>query len=188
MFKQINNLISWLKPISSVNKSNLKQNILTSTTSIKNKKSIDSNKTSASNISKKPDCLKHFHGNGKHFIWLEPCEEPCYKFLNPIKVFSTKIQIPNIAQESSSIYRKKYLDKHLETKYHRQCEKAVRLSTLLILNAGKSSPIGQAILKSKSDLANKIGSSLIYVYEDAKKLTLSAQTHPIRVVNKHDCK
>lgn len=43
-------------------------------------------------------------------------------------------------------------------------------------------PIGKAIKYSNEKLAKKIGSLLIYVYNDAKKLTLSAYSFPSRAV------
>lgn len=60
----------------------------------------------------------------------------------------------------------------------------MRLSTLSVLDAGKSSPMGHSILKSQANLANKIGALLIHVYGDAKKLTLNAHTYPMRVVTR----
>lgn len=145
----------------------------TSILSFNKKESIAT--ASVSNICKKSDIFKHYHRNGKHFVRCEIC----YKFPNLVKAFSEKNQIPNIAQECGAIYRNEYVNKHLETKYHLHCEKAIRLSTLPALDSGKSS-IDDLILKSQSNLANKIGSLLIHVYGDAKKLTLSAQTFPVR--------
>jgi hypothetical protein len=46
----------------------------------------------------------------------------------------------------------------------------------------KSTTIGQMIIKSKEKLANRIRSLLIHVYGDAKKLTLSAYSYPMRII------
>jgi hypothetical protein len=56
-----------------------------------------------------------------------------------VKAFFEKSQIPNIAQECGAIYRNEYVNKHLETKYHLHCKKAMRLLTLPALDSGKSS-------------------------------------------------
>jgi len=42
--------------------------------------------------------------------------------------------------------------------------------------------MGRAILKANEKLGNKIGSLMTHTYGDAKKLTLSAYTYPMRVI------
>lgn len=98
------------------------------------------------NIYKKTNNFKNYYRNEKHLIWCQAC----FKSPNLIKAFSEKIQIPNIAQECGTIYRKEYVDKHLATKNHKQCEKTLILSILSVLNAGESSSMGHFILKSQS--------------------------------------
>ena len=46
----------------------------------------------------------------------------------------------------------------------------------------KETPMGKAISKTNEELATKIGSLFIHVYGDGKKLTLPANSFPMRVV------
>lgn len=67
---------------------------------------------------------------------------------------------------------------------HILCTRAHRLSSLSSSEVlkDKSSAIGLAVSKANNDLASKIGSCMIHVYNDAKKLTLSGYSFPGRVV------
>jgi len=51
-----------------------------------------------------------------------------------------------------------------------------------IPEVAKSTTFGQMVIKSKEKLADRIGSLMINVYGDAKKLTLSAHTYPTIVI------
>lgn len=53
---------------------------------------------------------------------------------------------------------------------------------MTIPEVAKSTTFGQMVIKSKGILANRIGSLIIHVYGDAKKLTLSAHSCPMRVI------
>jgi hypothetical protein len=58
----------------------------------------------------------------------------------------------------------------------------LRLSTLPNSIVQQSTQLGRAILKTNEKLSNKIGSLMIHIYGDAKKLTLSAYIFPMRVI------
>jgi len=58
----------------------------------------------------------------------------------------------------------------------------LRLSTLPNSIVQQSTQMGRAILKANEKLGDKIGSLMIHTYGDAKKLTLSAYTYPMRVI------
>jgi len=54
--------------------------------------------------------------------------------------------------------------------------------TIPLIQTAQRTPIGKLILKVNEKLANKIGCLMIQIYNDAKKLTLSANTLPSRSV------
>ncbi|XP_025190261.1 uncharacterized protein LOC112590884 isoform X2 [Melanaphis sacchari] len=89
-----------------------------------------------------------------------------------------------IAQICGTIYREDVKKKHLLSEGHILCTRAHRLSSLSSSEVlkDKSSAIGLAVSKANNDLASKIGSCMIHVYNDAKKLTLSGYSFPGRVV------
>lgn len=66
----------------------------------------------------------------------------------------------------------------MKTDYHIECKKAERLKTLKKLKM----PCDQHISKAHIQMANRICSLAITVFNDAKKLSLSAFTWPSRIV------
>ncbi|KAF0714641.1 E3 SUMO-protein ligase KIAA1586-like isoform X4 [Aphis craccivora] len=122
--------------------------------------------------------FSHMHRNGKHYISCK-C---CIKFPELVKLYSRRSKIPNIADESGALFRVETVNHHINQQYHNECLKAMRLASLSSASAFQESQIGTSLIKSKQQLANKIGSLMYFVYGDAKKLTLSAFSYPMRVV------
>lgn len=122
--------------------------------------------------------FSHMHRNGKHYISCK-C---CIKFPELVKLYSRRSKIPNIADESGALFRVETVNHHINQQYHNECLKTMRLASLSSASAFQESQIGTSLIKSKQQLANKIGSLMYFVYGDAKKLTLSAFSYPMRVV------
>ena len=125
--------------------------------------------------------LKHIHKNGRHYVRCETC------FSNPmvVKMFSRRAKVPAISQESGTIYRKSIVSSHFESEIHREARKTSRLSSLTgpeKLQLTRLTPIGRALSVADARLAAKVGSLFLHVYHGAKRLTLSANSFPSRVV------
>jgi len=71
---------------------------------------------------------------------------------------------------------------HLSTTYHKKAAQVYHIQTLTSSQALQATAIGRSIIKGNELLANRIGSLLILVYNDAKKLTLSGNSFPGRAV------
>ncbi|KAL5245424.1 hypothetical protein ACI65C_012834 [Semiaphis heraclei] len=118
------------------------------------------------------------HRHGKHYIKCIACN----KYPDIVKKHTIKSQIPKITQDLGALFRQEVIDNHLTKPYHTISIKMLRLSTLPNSIVQQSTQMGRAILKANEKLGNKIGSLMIHTYGDAKKLTLSAYTYPMRVI------
>ncbi|CAB4039605.1 E3 SUMO- ligase KIAA1586-like isoform X4 [Paramuricea clavata] len=139
-------------------------------------------KTSEKNTKEpKEDNLKHLHKNGRHYVRCKTC------FSNPnvVKIFSRKAKLPAIAQGPGTIYRKSVVSDHLNSEIHREAKKTKRLLSLKgpeKLHMTSLTPIGRALSIADAQLAAKVASLFFHVYHGAKRLTLSANSFPSRVV------
>ena len=109
--------------------------------------------------------------------------ETCFLNSNAVKIFSRMAKVPAIAQETESIYRKSVVSDHLNSEIHR--EKARRLLSLKgpeRYQLTTLTPIGRALSNADAQLAAKVGSLIFHVYHGARRLTLSANSFPSRVV------
>lgn len=120
----------------------------------------------------------HTHRNGKHYISCKCCT----KFPDLVKIYTKRAKIPNIADECGVLYRLETVNHHIKQPYHNECLKAMRLASVSSTTAFQESPIGTSLIKPKQQFENKIGSLMYFVYGDAKKLTLSAFSYPMRVI------
>ncbi|XP_025204369.1 E3 SUMO-protein ligase KIAA1586-like isoform X1 [Melanaphis sacchari] len=137
---------------------------------------IQQNNTTLVNDS---SCIKHFHFKGKHLIRCEPC----YAEQDIVKRYSNnKSKVPAIAQEYGTKYLLKVLNDHLSTTYHIEAIKVHKYKTLNTSEKMAITPMGKAVNQANDKLARKIGCLMIHVYNDAKKLTLSAYSFPSRVI------
>lgn len=140
--------------------------------------SVSSKSPLSCTTNKKDLFFKHFYIKSRHYIRCTPCyEEP-----NLIKKYTNKLKISAIAQVSGIIYREKIVSEHVSTLYHIEAVKVNKLKSLNTSDKMAIPPMGKAINYSNEKLAKKIGTLLIHVYNDAKKLTLSAYSFPSRVV------
>ena len=107
--------------------------------------------------------------------------EICFKNLNTVKL-CVKKQLPAIVHECGAVYRTRIVEKHSQTDHHKEALKSSRLRALPLEKVYEETSVGIMISSANEKLANKIGAPMLQVYNDAKKLTLSAYSWPSRIV------
>ena len=123
-------------------------------------------------------CFVHLHRHGRHLVYCDPC----MKESHVVKRYAPKGKLPPITLPRGTVYRKAVTDVHVKSEMHRQVMKKQRLDSLSRMEVAQVSHLDKLISTANEDLANKIGSLLILVYGDGKKLSLSANSFPMRVV------
>eukprot|EP00794_Sanderia_malayensis_P010342 gene10342-11418_t len=121
--------------------------------------------------------LSNFHENGKHHVRCEIC----FTNLGTVRLYTDK-QLPAIVLECGTIYRKRTIHNHIETMYHKEAVKSRKLKIMSPEKMYEIKPMSQLISSANEKIANKIGALMLQVYNDAKKLTLSAYSWPSRIV------
>lgn len=102
----------------------------------------------------------------------------CWKFPNIVKQFISK-KPPAIASANGTRFYAKIVTEHLSAAYHKECEKANRISSIEVTTAA---PMEIAISKANKQLIDRVGKLMIQVYLDAKRLNLTAYSWPSRYV------
>ena len=135
---------------------------------------------STSSMSKQQnDFIKHFYNNRRHFIRCDAC----LKYADIVKLYAPKERIPPMTTESGTRYRTGTYTDHLRQKYHCEAVKPLRLSSISSgVKAALGSPIIMSVTKANEKLARKIGGFMLYVSNDAKRLTLTPHSFPSRIV------
>lgn len=121
--------------------------------------------------------FEHVRRDGRHYIYCKVC----FEFPNIVKRFSNTSKPPAITLKGGTLFRNKVVDEHICTEYHNQCIKASRIRKLE--SPLTETPLDRSIAKANEKLGNKIGKYMISIYNDAKRLTLSAWSWPSRVVS-----
>lgn len=126
------------------------------------------------------ECKNHveFFRSGKdnrRFVFCKTCEQ----FPNTVKTFSDNKKMPPITSKEGTRYRKPELEKHFSSKYHIECKKAKLLADNPNDEQGE---MDVHISHANKALANHIGGLVLQIYNDAKRLTLSAYSWPSRYV------
>ena len=91
-------------------------------------------------------------------------------------------RIPPICLAHETEARAQTIKEHLLSKVHQECLKVDRLNKLSAVQKSQQVPLLKMLSSQRQKLANKIGSLIIHVYNDAKCLTASAFSWPSRVV------
>ena len=81
--------------------------------------------------------------------------------------------LPPICQPEGTEAREQTIREHLQSTAHQECLKAERLKKLSNAQKSNSVQLMKMINSQRQQLANKIGSLIIHVYNDAKCLTSS---------------
>ena len=113
----------------------------------------------------------------KHFVRCETC----FRNISTVKLFIKK-QLPSIVQECSVLYRTRTVENHNQTDYHKAALKSSKLQALPHEKIYEKTLMGIMISNANEKLANKMVTLMLQVYNDAKKLTLSAYSSPSSVV------
>ena len=90
--------------------------------------------------------------------------------------------LPLICQPEGTESREQTIREHLQSSAHLECIKAERFKKLSNVQKSQSVPLMKMVNSQRKQLANKIGSLIIHVYNDAKCLTSSAFSWPSRVI------
>ncbi len=106
----------------------------------------------------------------------------CFEHQDVARRFAPKGVLSAIAEESGTISRKDVQENHLQSLSHQECMKAEKFKRLPKSDLISHAPLDKMISKTKAELANKIGSHILTVYNDAKRGTLSARSWPSRYV------
>ena len=91
-------------------------------------------------------------------------------------------RIPPICLANGTEARAQTIKEHLLSKVHQECLKVDRLNKLSAVQKSQQVPLLKMLSSQRQKLANKIGSLIIHVYNDAKCLSTSAFSWPSRVV------
>lgn len=89
---------------------------------------------------------------------------------------------PQITSEEGTQFRGHIVIDHMKTKYHIECVKAWRLKVKEGTD-DKATNLVRMCSKLNEKLANKVGSYAVTIYNDAKRLTLSAFSWPSRQIS-----
>lgn len=111
-----------------------------------------------------------FHWNNENHVR----SDYCLKYPHTIKQYVTK-KLPAIASENGTRFYEEIVvisDKD----YHKECDKSFRVSTI---EEEETAPMDTAIGKSNKEQLDHIGSLLIQIYLDGKRLNLSAHSWPV---------
>lgn len=123
-------------------------------------------------------CLTFFHYNKLHFV---KCKA-CLQFPEIVKLHCSNNKPPPITTNAGTKFLEKIVKDHLISKVHLECFKAYQQSLLSLADLLEKTPIGRSLDHSTLVLANHIGKLMIHAYGSVKKLTLSANTFPARIM------
>ena len=121
--------------------------------------------------------FKQWKCKKQHFIRCEVC----FQNLNTVKLF-VRNRLPDVVQECDAVYRSRTIENLVQTKYHKKAIYSERIKKLPVEKVYQKTPIGRHISSANEKLANKMDKLFLHVFNDAKKLTLSAYSWPSRVV------
>ena len=108
--------------------------------------------------------------------------DTCYNQQATIKTFRKSKRIPAICTSEGTIPRKEVLDEHLRSEMHAKAVEAEQASRLTPAKRIQKSQLGSTVAKASAQLQNKIAKLMVNVFNDAKKLTLSAWSWPSREI------
>lgn len=114
-----------------------------------------------------------FRRNNKRFIRCDICK----KYPLIVKNFVPR-KLPAITTDAGTRYPKSTLNDHLKSPYHIGSLKASRIGFL----EEKIPPMEVAISKANKKIVDYVGMLMIQVFNDAKRLNLSAWSWPSRFV------
>ena len=106
----------------------------------------------------------------------------CLPYPTILKRLSYRGRVPPICLPEGTEARTRTIQVHLQSEAHKECLEAERLKKLSSVEKSQTVPLVKMLSLHRQKLANKIGSLIIHVYNDAKCLTSSAFSWQSRVV------
>src|SRR6218665_3889517 len=125
-----------------------------------------------------PQIITHFHRNGRHYVSCKVCS----KNADVVRSHTHQGRLPAIATEAGTVFRKEIVADHLLSEWHIESLKCEHFSALTKVEMTQQAPMDKFVSKANEALANKVGGLMVTVYNDAKRLTLSANSWPSRIV------
>lgn len=107
--------------------------------------------------------------------------EICLQNPTTVKLYANNVR-PQITTEEGTQFRGYIVTEHMKKKYHIECVKAWRLK-VKDGNDDKATNLVRMCSKLNEKIANRIGSYAVTIYNDAKRLTLSAFSWPSRQIS-----
>ena len=128
----------------------------------------------------KDSCFEYFkrESKGKNYVRCNLCQ----KQEATTKAFRNSKRIPAMCTLEGTIPRKAILRPHLESEMHKKAVEAEKISHLSPPEKVQKTQLGSMINKTNAQLNNEVAGFMINVFNDAKKLTLSAWRWPSREV------
>ena len=125
-------------------------------------------------------CFEYFkrESKGRNYVRCNLCR----KQEATIKTFRKSKRIPALCTLEGTIPRKMILIQHLESEMHKKAVEADKVSHFSSAEKVQKTQLGNMINKSNAQVKNKVAGLVINVFNDAKKLTLSAWSWPSREV------
>lgn len=106
----------------------------------------------------------------------------CIQFPDIVKRFANG-KIPEFASAEGARYRSKVIGNHFIQGYHKESMRAHRIKVLARSTPTSTyAPMDFALNKAYEKQADHVGKLLIHIFNDAKRLTLSAWNWPARYV------
>lgn len=104
----------------------------------------------------------------------------CRQFPLIVKRYGPK-KPPAMTTETGTRYRQTIRDEHVRSQYHIECVKADKIKSLRVDD--QAPPMDVAVSKANAKMTDFVGKLMIQVYNDGKRLNLSAFSWPSRFVS-----
>lgn len=124
------------------------------------------------------DFIVHMHRDGRHYVSCYACRS----HPDVVRIHSHKGRLPAIATVEGTIFRQALVSDHIASPWHSAAKKCHRLTKISKVEVAQQGPLDRHVSKANEALANKVGSLMVSVYNDAKRLTLSGYSWPSRMV------
>lgn len=131
-------------------------------------------------VTKETDpCFKFWNVPGHRQIHCEIC----FKHPLLVKLWGPS-QIPPITKTEGAQFRRNTVEHHLNSVYHKKCVEAEKMRVLTDCSTRNTGTVLEKMIsKAHQQIANTIGSHALMIYNDAKRLTLSAYSWPSRALS-----
>lgn len=109
----------------------------------------------------------------------------CAKYPLIVQRYVDNKKLPSITTTAGTRFRIEIVEQHFESSYHIKCKEAQKIDESKNEAHTNKNLIDMHISAANEKRANHIGKLILHVYGDAKKLTSSAYSWPVRSHFKH---